>query len=169
MQKNNHNGKKITQLVHDRWLLKFAHGIRVFCPQLVILIQPKFIEHILRAKGFPGGSVVKNPPANAEVGSIPGRGRSVKEEMAMHSIILAWEIQWREEPDVLQSTGWQKSCTQLKWLSNNYTTDNFLGSGAAVLHKRAWCPGSKSQPVSHLYQDALYSNILTSLSQKWLL
>ena len=28
-------------------------------------------------KGFPGGSVVKNPPANAgDMGSIPGSGRS---------------------------------------------------------------------------------------------
>ena len=28
-------------------------------------------------RGFPGGSVVKNPPANAEdVGSVPGLGRS---------------------------------------------------------------------------------------------
>ena len=28
--------------------------------------------------GFPGGSVVKNPPANAgDVGSIPGLGRSL--------------------------------------------------------------------------------------------
>ena len=30
--------------------------------------------------GFPGGSVVKNPPANAgDVGSIPGLGRSLGE------------------------------------------------------------------------------------------
>ena len=30
--------------------------------------------------GFPGGSVVKNPPANAEaLGSIPGLGRSPRE------------------------------------------------------------------------------------------
>ena len=31
-------------------------------------------------KGFPGGSVVKNPPANAgDEGSIPGSGRSPEE------------------------------------------------------------------------------------------
>ena len=30
-----------------------------------------------RKEGFPGGSVVKNPPANAgDLGSIPGSGRS---------------------------------------------------------------------------------------------
>ena len=33
--------------------------------------------------GFPGGSVVKNPPANAgDAGLIPGLGRSSGEEMA---------------------------------------------------------------------------------------
>ena len=37
-----------------------------------------FIRPMLYVRlGFPGGSVVKNPPANAgDVGSIPGTGRS---------------------------------------------------------------------------------------------
>ena len=43
--------------------------------------------------GFPGGSVVKNPPINTgDTGvavSIPRSGRSTGEEMAMHSNILA--------------------------------------------------------------------------------
>ena len=40
--------------------------------------------------GFPGSSVLKNPPANAgDTGSIPGLGRSLEEEMATHSCILA--------------------------------------------------------------------------------
>ena len=53
---------------------------------------------------LPGGSVVKNPPANAEeAGSIPGSGRSLEKEMATHSSILAWEIPWTEEPGGLQS------------------------------------------------------------------
>ena len=33
--------------------------------------------------------------------------------MATHSIILAWEIPWTEEPGRLQSVGSQKSWTQL--------------------------------------------------------
>ena len=34
-------------------------------------------DKVLINVGFPGGSVVKNPPANAgEVGSIPGSGSS---------------------------------------------------------------------------------------------
>ena len=36
-----------------------------------------------RSKGFPGGSVIKNPPANVgdteNMGSIPGSGRSPEE------------------------------------------------------------------------------------------
>ena len=45
--------------------------------------------------------MVKNPPASAgdarDVGSIPGLGRSLEEEMATQSSILAWEIPWTEE------------------------------------------------------------------------
>ena len=33
----------------------------------------------------------------------------LEEEMATHSSILAWEIQWTEEPGGLQSMGLQKS------------------------------------------------------------
>ena len=54
--------------------------------------------------GFPGGSAVKNPPANAgEAGSIPGSGRFLEKEMATHFSILAWKIPWIEIPGGLQS------------------------------------------------------------------
>ena len=59
--------------------------------------------------GFPGGSVVKNPPANAgDVSLIPESGLSLQKEMATHSSILAWEITWTEEPCGLQSMGSQR-------------------------------------------------------------
>ena len=46
-----------------------------------------------RSRGLPGGSLVKNPPANAgDTGSIPGSGRSPEEEMATGSSILAGRI-----------------------------------------------------------------------------
>ena len=42
---------------------------------------------------FPGGSMIKNPPANAGdaeyVGSIPGQEDALKKGMATHSSILA--------------------------------------------------------------------------------
>ena len=45
------------------------------------------------------GSVVKNPPANpgdtGGEGLILGSGKSLKEEMATQSSILAWKILWR--------------------------------------------------------------------------
>ena len=59
--------------------------------------------------GFPGGSVVKTPPANAgDVGLIPGSGRSLEKEMPTHSSILAWKIPWTEEPGRLQFMGLQR-------------------------------------------------------------
>ena len=47
----------------------------------------------LRFRGFPGGSLVKNLPANAgDVGSILGQDDPLEEEMATHSSILAWRF-----------------------------------------------------------------------------
>ena len=64
--------------------------------------------------GFPGGSVVKNLPANTgDAGSFPGSGRSPEEEMATHFSSLAKIIPWTEEPGGLQSVEPQKNQTQL--------------------------------------------------------
>ena len=56
--------------------------------------------------GFPGGSVVKNPPAMQEmqVWSL-GQEDTLEEEMVTHSSNLAWEIPWTGEPGGLQSMG----------------------------------------------------------------
>ena len=63
-------------------------------------------------EGFPGGSVVKNPPANAvDMGLIPGSGRCPGEGNDNPSSILAWESPWTEEPGGLQSMGLQRSWT----------------------------------------------------------
>ena len=57
--------------------------------------------------GFLGGSVVKNPPANAgKVGSTPGPDDPLEKEMATQSRILALENS--TEPGVFKSTGWQR-------------------------------------------------------------
>ena len=59
--------------------------------------------------GFPGGSALKNLPANAgdarDTGSIPGQEDPLEEEMATHSSILACRVPWTEEPGGLQSMG----------------------------------------------------------------
>ena len=76
------------------------------------LVQEEPLMPTLRASAFPGGSLVKNPPANArdagEESSIPGSGRSLEEEMATYSSILAWKIPRTEDPGGLQSIGSQR-------------------------------------------------------------
>ena len=53
----------------------------------------------LRFRGFTGGLMVKDLPANAGgVGSILGQDDPLEEEMATHSSILAWRIPWAGEP-----------------------------------------------------------------------
>ena len=56
--------------------------------------------------GFPGGSVINNPPVMQEtwVRSL-GQEDSLEKEMAIHSIILAWIIPQMEEPGQLQTMG----------------------------------------------------------------
>ena len=60
--------------------------------------------------GFPGGSVTKNPLANAgevrAVGSISGLGGSPG---GGNGNLLAWEIPWTEDPGGLQSMGKQRA------------------------------------------------------------
>ena len=78
--------------------------------------------------------MVKNPPANAGDGSIPGSGRSPKKGMATHCSVLAWEIHgkrslvgyrpWgRKEPDTTQQLD------NLQLISSkpkNFSFSNFL-------------------------------------------
>ena len=53
--------------------------------------------------------MVKNLSASAgDASSIPGLGRSLEENMATHSSILALRIPWTEEPGGLQSIGSQR-------------------------------------------------------------
>ena len=67
------------------------------------------LENVL---GFPGGSMVKNPPAMQEpqemrVQSL-GWENPLEEGMATHYSILAWRISWTQEPGGLQSLGVQR-------------------------------------------------------------
>ena len=70
-----------------------------------VSLLPLLIRNVIFIfEGFPGGSVVKNPPANAgELGLIPESGRSPGEGMATHSSILAWRSPWTEESGRLKS------------------------------------------------------------------
>ena len=56
--------------------------------------------------GFPGGSVVKEPPAMQEM-QVPSLGQEdpLEKEVATHSSIFAWEIPWTEDSCGLQFMG----------------------------------------------------------------
>ena len=62
--------------------------------------------------GFPGGSVVKNPPVMQETQEIQvqslGQEDPLEEVMATTSSIFAWRTPWTEEPGGLQSMGLQR-------------------------------------------------------------
>ena len=63
----------------------------------------------MRLSGFPGGSIVKNLPANAgDMGLIPGSGRSPGEGNDNPFQFLAWEIPWPEKPRGLHFMGLQR-------------------------------------------------------------
>ena len=65
--------------------------------------------------------MVKNLPADAGVarvtGVIPGWEDLLQKEMATHSSILAWKIQWTEECWRLQSTGLKNKPNMTEQLS----------------------------------------------------
>ena len=90
----------------------------------LLCIQPQGMDHVwarlvmaimlsfAETGASLGGSVVKNPPANAgdsetQVQSL-GQEDPLEKEMATHSHILAWEIPWTEMPGGLQSKGLQR-------------------------------------------------------------
>ena len=81
----------------------YVSKLKCVCP----LYQPSILGGNQINQGFPGGSVVKNPPAKAgdtgDLGLIPGREYPLGEELATPSSILAWEIPRTEEPGLLQS------------------------------------------------------------------
>ena len=69
--------------------------------------------------------MVKNLPSKQDTWvRSPGRENPLEKGMATHSSILAWEIPWVEEPDLLQSMGTQ-SRTWLSTPSCKYTAENF--------------------------------------------
>ena len=68
-----------------------------------------YIYIYVERESFPGGAVVKNPPAKQETWvQFLGQEDTLEREMATHSNILAWEIPWTEEPGRLQSVGLQR-------------------------------------------------------------
>ena len=75
--------------------------------------------------GFPGGSVVKNPPDNeGDVGPPLDREGALEKGMAAHSSILAWRIPGTEEPGGPQFMGSQRVAHWV--IKHEHTTCNTL-------------------------------------------
>ena len=63
-------------------------------------------------RGFPRGSVVKNPPAGQEMQvRFLGEEDALEKEMASHPRMLAWEIPWVEDSGGIQFIGSQERDT----------------------------------------------------------
>ena len=60
--------------------------------------------------------------------------------MATHSSILAWEIPWTEEPDVLQSTGSQRVRHTTWQLNTNQDCGLLWGRGNSFNYVSQVCP-----------------------------
>ena len=75
------------------------------CPSLLIE-RGHLCKFVSCFWGFPGCSVVKNPPAMQET-QVPSlrQENPLEEGMATHASILAWRIPWTEEPGRLQFMG----------------------------------------------------------------
>ena len=54
---------------------------------------------------YPGDSQVAAVKNARDASSVPGWGRSSKEETATHSSILTWRVPWTEKPGRLQAMG----------------------------------------------------------------
>ena len=67
-------------------------------------------ESAIPIRDFPGGPDGKASVYDAgDPGPIPGLGRPLEKEMAIHSSTIAWKIPWTEEPGrLLQSMGLQR-------------------------------------------------------------
>ena len=114
-------------------------------------------------RGFPSGSAVKNLPANAET-LVPSLGLEdpLEKEMATHSSILAWRIQWTEEPaDYSQWGGkdWNKlACTHTHTYTHTHTHTHTYTHTSICVH--VWQRGM----AEHSIPCFLYSFLLWFIS-----
>ena len=100
--------KELNQLICDLWVLWFLGECFWKRKEVAWFYVP--VNMLL---GFPGGSVVKYPPATQKswVQSL-GQEDPLEKEMATYFSILAWEIPWTEEPGRLHSPWGCKRRTQ---------------------------------------------------------
>ena len=84
-----------------------TQGVNIHCFDTLHYVE--FIGANCVSSGFPGDSVVKNPPAMQEMQVWTLRGEDpLEENMATYSSLLSWINPWTEEPGGLQSMGSQR-------------------------------------------------------------
>ena len=103
-------------------------------------------------EGFPGGSVVKHPPAvhKAWVQSLDWED-PLEKEMATHSSILAWRIPWTEKPGGLQSMGSKKSWKQLRVVGSlKHLCMTPLNTNTTEQQQLCWLSGETCRPLHRI-------------------
>ena len=120
------------------------------------------ISALQRREGFPGGLVVKNPPAHAIrhkwIWSLDQED-PLEEGTGTHSSILVWRIPWTEEPGRLQSKGSQKARHDWSDLARSLSPPH---ERAAVCKPgRSFSPETKSTSI-------LILDLASRLTQKYL-
>ena len=84
---------------------------------------------IFEERGFPGGSVVKNPPANAgDQGSIPGSGGSLGERNGYPLQYSCLENPMDRGPQQATVHGVAKTWTRLSHFTFTFTLNPRMGS-----------------------------------------
>ena len=79
--------------------------------------KPAGIQISLGLLGLPGGLSGKESACSARKQRLSPWECPLEDEMETHSNIIAWEIPWTQEPDELQSIGWQR----VKWDKHTHT------------------------------------------------
>ena len=119
-------------------------------------------------RGFPGGSVVKNPPAmqKLQVGSLCWED-PMEEEMATHSTILARIIPWTEEPGRLQSTGSQRAGHDWSKRLHTHTIQSFsyFLLYFCILNNKKWLNNHRFDLFTKRGQQHIGKNIQAAVQE----
>ena len=133
---------------------------RIQCPFFQALLVFAWDSYCIR--GFPGGSVVKNPPANEGdtgdwrfdpwVGKVP-----LEKEMATHSSIPPWRIPWTEWCGGIQS--------RVEWTD----TTRVVSTHTHTHTLTAWTPDFLSEVGSRCQHSLIYDHFFNIYLFVWLL
>ena len=100
-------------------------------------MRPIYLAKIKRFMAFPGGSVVKNSPANAgDTGLIPGLGRSPEDSMQPTSVFLPGESQGQRSLVGYSPWGHKESDTTKHVTEGNWTLQRTVAINSTLYVER---------------------------------